>query len=100
MPAHSCAGNSAKLGVLPANGLLTAKVVFTGMQDVQQRYQGTTHLDKPLVVLRDICFELVQPYGELRLEAKRLVVSPPQESQPVLESVLKVRQKPFMAPED
>ncbi|CAL8470742.1 g10284 [Coccomyxa elongata] len=43
------------------------------LHDVQQRYQGTTHLDKPLVVLRDICFELVQPYGELRLEAKRLV---------------------------
>ncbi|BDA45673.1 Transcription elongation factor SPT6 [Coccomyxa sp. Obi] len=43
------------------------------LHDVQQRYQGVSHLDKPLVVLRDICFELVQPYGELRLEAKRLV---------------------------
>ncbi len=47
---------------------------ITQVQDVLERFKDDASLGKPLSTLRDICFELVRPNGELRVEADRMGV--------------------------
>lgn len=49
--------------------------MFAGLQEMLERFKGDEYLDKPLSALQDICFELVEPNMELRMEAERMKVS-------------------------